>query len=139
MYINYNIVNDIEYGTVTSSVGKGSKAGKGEQIYLGRVIDKERGIFKNRERGVFVYNLSENTFSAVSADFVEPKKQRKTKYTKRPALIVSFGDIFLLDSYLKKSGLVQAVDAIGYRNADTDVRQTFLDFADNGIYVHEPS
>ena len=119
MYINYNVVNGIEYGTATSSVRSGAKVGKGEQIYLGRVIDKDRSIFKNRERGLFVYDVLTNTFSSVPADFEAPKIKRKTKYSKRPTLIVSFGDIFLLDEYLKKSGLMKAIDAIGYRNDDT--------------------
>lgn len=119
MYINYNTINGIEYGTATSSIRKGSKISKGEQIYLGRVIDKERGIFKSRERGLFVYDLKTNTFSSVSPDFEMPKIQRKTKYSKRPALIVSFGDVFLLDEYLKKSGFTKAVNAIAYRNLDT--------------------
>ena len=61
MYINYNTVNGIEYGTLTSSVRSGRKVGKGEQIYLGRVIDKERGIFKSRERGLFTYDLATNS------------------------------------------------------------------------------
>ena len=119
MYINYNIVNGVEYGTLTSSVRKGRKVGKSDQVYLGRVIDKERGIFKSRERGVFIYDIETNTFSDVPAEYEEPKIERKTKYSKRPTLIVSFGDVFLLDEYLKKSGLIKAVDAIGYRNSDT--------------------
>ena len=119
MYINYNVVNGIEYGTVTSSVRNGSKVGKNDQIYLGRVIDKEKGIFKSRERGLFMYDIKENIFSPVPADFEEPKKQRKTKYPVRPTMIVSFGDVFLLDSFLNKSGLMKAVDAIKYRNSDT--------------------
>ena len=52
MYINYNTVGGIEYGTAASSVRDGNKVGKGEQIYLGRVVDKELGIFKSRERGL---------------------------------------------------------------------------------------
>ena len=119
MYINYNVVNGIEYGTATHSVRKGSNVGKGDQIYLGRVIDKEKGIFKSRERGLFVYDVESNIFSPVPADFEEPKRQRKTKYPVRPTLIVSFGDVFLLDSFLNKSGLIKAVDAIKYRNSDT--------------------
>lgn len=119
MYINYNTVNGVEYGTLTSSVRKGRKVGKSDQVYLGRVIDKERSIFKSRERGVFMYDIETNTFSDVPAEYEEPKIERKTKYSKRPTLIVSFGDVFLLDEYLKKSGLIKAVDAIGYRNSDT--------------------
>lgn len=119
MYINYNTVGGIEYATAVTSVRKGTKVGKSDQIYLGRVIDKERGIFKSRERGLFVYDVDTNTFAPVPADFEMPKVQRKTKYAARPTLIVSFGDIFLLDEFLKKSGLMKAVDAIGYRNQDT--------------------
>lgn len=119
MYVNYNTVGGIEYGTATSSVRQGNKVGKGEQIYLGRVIDKERGIFKSRERGLFAYDVETNSFNSVPADFEMPKIQRKKKYSSRPTLIVSFGDIFLLDEYLKKSGFAEAADALGYRNSDT--------------------
>lgn len=119
MYINYNIVGGIEYGTATTSVRNGQKVGKSEQIYLGRVIDKERGVFKNRKRGLFTYDVKTNTFGSVPPDYQEPKIERKTRYPKRPDLIVSFGDTFLLNEYLKKSGFINAVDAIGYRNPDT--------------------
>lgn len=119
MYINYNIVNGIEYGTLTNSVRSGQKVGKSDQIYLGRVIDKERGIFKSRDRGLFIYNLETNTFNSVPAEYEAPAVERKTKYPRRPVLVVSFGDIFLLDEFLRKSGLQKAVDAIGYRNPDT--------------------
>lgn len=119
MYINYNTIGGIEYGTVTSSVRTGKKVSKGDQIYLGRVIDKERGIFKSRERGLFVYDIETNTFGSVPADFEMPKVKRKKKYTARPTLIVSFGDIFLLDEYLKKSGFHKVIDAVRYRNPDT--------------------
>ena len=119
MYINYNTVGGIEYGTVTTSVRNGSKVGKGEKIYLGRVIDKERGVFKSRERGIFTYDLASNTFGKVPADYIEPKIERKTKYEKRPERIVSFGDIFLLDKFISQSGFCDAIDAIGFRNHDT--------------------
>lgn len=119
MYINYNTVGGIEYATAVTSVRKGTKVSKSNQIYLGRVIDKEKGIFKSRERGLFVYDIGTNTFSPVAADFETPKVQRKTKYAARPTLVVSFGDIFLLDAFLKQSGFMKAVDAIGFRNPDT--------------------
>ena len=119
MYINYNTINGIEYGTLTSSVREGGKVGKSDQIYLGRVLDKSRGVFKNRERGVFVYDLKSNSFSKVPADYIEPEKKRKTKYPVRPSLVVSFGDIFLLHEFLKKSHMIDAVHAIGFKNPDT--------------------
>ena len=119
MYINYNTIGGIEYGTVTRSVRTGEKVSKSDQIYLGRVIDKERGIFKSRDRGLFVYDIETNTFAPVPADFEMPTIQRKKKYAARPTLIVSFGDIFLLDEYLKTSSFHKVIDAVRYRNPDT--------------------
>ncbi len=119
MYINYNTVGGIEYGTVTSSIRNGSKVGKGDKIYLGRVIDKKLGIFKSRERGIFTYDLETNTFGKVPVDYIEPTVKRKTKYEKRPEKIVSFGDIYLLHNYLNKCGFNVAMDAMGFRNPDT--------------------
>lgn len=119
MYINYNTVGGIEYGTLTTSVRSGKKVSKGEQIYLGRVLDKEKGIFKSRERGIFTYDINTNTFGKVPADYIEPKTAHKTKYPKRPKLVVSFGDVFLLDGYIRKTGFIDAMNAIGYRNPDT--------------------
>ena len=119
MYINYNIVGGKEYGTLTSSIRNGAKVGKTDQVYLGRVIDKEKGIFKNRERGLFMYDLKTNTFGKVPAEYIEPTNERKAKCPKRPRLVVSFGDVYVLDQYLKNIGFYDAVDQIGYRNIDT--------------------
>jgi hypothetical protein len=119
MYINYNTVSGIEYATATHSVRKGGSVGKGEQIYLGRVLDKEKTIFKSRERGVFSYDVKSGNFSGVPAEYEEPIKARKTKNPKRPGLIVSFGDIFLLDSYIREIGMSHPIDATKYRNPDT--------------------
>lgn len=119
MYINYKIKDGIEYAMVVTSVRKGSSVTKEKPFYLGRVIDKEQGIFKNRKRGIFKYDIKTNTFSSVPAEYQEPALERKTKYPVRPQLVVSFGDVFLLDAFLKDSGFIKAVNAIGYRNGDT--------------------
>jgi len=118
MYINYKVKGGIEYAMVVTSVRKGSSVTKMKPMYLGRVIDKEHAVFKNRERGIFVYDINTNTFSPVPPEYQEPQIQRKTKYPVRPNLVVSFGDVFLLNEFWKSSGLMTAIDAIGYRNAD---------------------
>ena len=119
MYINYKKKDGIEYAMIVTSVRNGKKVSKNQTVYLGRVLDKKRGIFKSRERGMFVYDLHTNTFSDVPSDYEEPVVAHKRKYEPRPTLVVSFGDIYLLDKYLKDSGMMEAVDAIGYRNLDT--------------------
>ena len=103
MYINYKLKDGIEYAMVVTSVRKGASVTKEKPLYLGRVIDKEHGIFKNRVRGIYKYDIKTNTFSSVPAEYQEPAMKRKTRYPVRPTLVVSFGDVFLLDEFLKLS------------------------------------
>lgn len=124
MYIAYTIKRGNEYATLTSSVRDGEKVLKGESINLGRVLDKERGIFRSRERGVFTYDLKTNRYGVAPADFIEPAKRRKGKYIKdgrkkRSLLVLQFGDIFFYDWFVREIGILKAVDAIGYSNKDT--------------------
>lgn len=119
MYINFKTVGGIEYATAMKSVRIGSKVGKSDQLYLGRVIDKGKNIYKSRERGIFAYNLETNTFEPVPTEYVEPKVKRKTKYPARPKLIISFGDLYLLDKYARKCGFIDAIDGTNFRNKDT--------------------
>ena len=119
MYIDYWISDGIEYAKVVHSVRKGKKVVPENTIYLGRVIDKQRKIFKNRERGMFVYDVETNTFSKVPSEWMVSTPKRKTKVPSRQILSVVFGDIFLLDSYLKSIDFYKVVDAIQFRNPDT--------------------
>ncbi|MDR2400108.1 MAG: transposase, partial [Deferribacteraceae bacterium] len=82
-------------------------------------MTRERLSFKSRERGVFSYDVKSGSFSGVPVGYEEPKKVRKTKNPKRPGMIVSFGDLFLLDSYIRDIGMLHAIDATKYRNLDT--------------------
>jgi hypothetical protein len=113
MYIAYDVKNGIEYAKLYTSKRNGAHTYK-EHINLGRVLDKNQGIYQNRERGIFAYSLETNTFSSAPAEFKPPEK-----VSRREPLIVDFGDIFLLDSYIRSSGLVEAINAIGYGNPDT--------------------
>ena len=56
MFIEYKMINNIEYAMLVSSVRVDGKVKKGKRINLGRVIDKQKSIYKNRERGLFTYN-----------------------------------------------------------------------------------
>ena len=70
MHIAINISNGIPYATVMTSVREGKSVKKKSVVYLGRVLDEERGIYKSAERGVFSYDLRTNTFGDAPADFV---------------------------------------------------------------------
>ena len=68
--ISYRFLGDgAEYGTWPGiSVRLNGKITKRGQIYLGRVINKERGIFFSKERGFFRFDPTDQSFHEVSED-----------------------------------------------------------------------
>jgi hypothetical protein len=69
-----------------------------EAVYLGLVIDKEKGIFKNRERGTYSFSLQNGYGETIQA----PKHYGSNFHEKE---ILIFGNAWLLDEILKKTGL----------------------------------
>jgi len=112
MYIAYDIKKGIEYAKICVSTRDGENILK-KFTYLGRVLDKERGIYQSREQGIFTYNLSTNSYGEQPVEFVPPETKRKE------SLILDFGDAFFLDNFIRAKGLRTAIDAIGYGNPDT--------------------
>jgi hypothetical protein len=113
MHITYDIKNGVEYAKLCQSIRHGQKVDK-TSVNLGRVIDKGKGIYKNRERGVFIYDLKEDAYKKLDADYLLPDRPYLQE-----KLILDFGDIYFLDEYLRKEEFVACIDAIGYRNPDT--------------------
>jgi hypothetical protein len=113
MHIVYEMKKGHEYAKVCTSTRIGKKVTK-ECTTLGRVLDKESGIFQNRERGVFTFELETNTYGRPPASFIQPAKGLE-----KEKLILDFGDAFALDKFIMGSGLGPAIDAIGYGNPDT--------------------
>jgi len=113
MFIAYDVKNGTEYAKLCTSKRNGGRIDK-DYKNLGRVLDKERGIYQNRERGVFTYRLESDSYGAAPAGFVPPPK-----IGRREPLIVDFGDVFFLDTFIKEIGLTASIDAIGYGNPDT--------------------
>lgn len=113
MHIVYELKNDVEYGKLCTSIREGKKVRKTSEN-LGRVLDKERGIFQNRKLGVFTFSI-EKGYGKPPADFVSEVQLNMGK-TK---LILDFGDSFFIDELLKKSGFVKVIEEIGYGNPDT--------------------
>jgi hypothetical protein len=77
-------------------------------------LDREAGIYKNRKMGVFAYNIIDNTYGTPPVSFLD-----KTIKPPKERLILDFGDIFLLDSFIKDSGLASTIEGIEYGNPDT--------------------
>jgi len=115
MYIDYSIKNGKIYARLSHSVRNGDSVEKEDIGNLGRVLDKERGIYKSRKRGVFTFDLETGVYGNAPVDFV----QTETKASRKEQLILDFGDVFFLDWYIRNVGLHKTIEAVGYGNPDT--------------------
>jgi hypothetical protein len=114
VHILYDKKGGSEYAKLCTSVREGNKVKKG-YTNLGRVIDKESGVYQNRQRGVFTYNLQDGTYGTPDSSFVPPQRGA----VRREKLILDFGDVFFLDAFIRLQGLIPAIDALGLVNPDT--------------------
>ena len=121
MFIAYDMKNGTEYAKIVKSIRNGEKVNK-EYINLGRVLDKEKGIYKNRERGIFQYDI-ENDYYDDNPDWSGSSApiefSRESSGILKEKFILDFGDTFFLDSYIRKSKLMDVLDGIQCTNHDT--------------------
>ena len=96
-YIRYiTKSNGHEYASLA---GTARNSGKVEQSYLGnlgRVVDKEAGVFTNRERGLFRYTLEDGYCDLPDTHWDKPESKPKAE-----RLILDFGDSFFLYQFLE--------------------------------------
>jgi len=113
MYISYS--HKGTYASAATSKRDGKKTST-DYRYLGRVIDRERGIYFNDDRGFFTFDPKTDTYGEVPQDFVLTSHEPRVS---KGHVCVDFGDAFILNAYLYKSGLMGVVDSIPYKNRDT--------------------
>jgi hypothetical protein len=103
-FIRYEQKNGVEYASVYRAKRVGSK--KTNDIeWLGRVVDKEKGIYKSRDRGIFTFTLDNG--------IVEQTPVITEK------LILDFGDSYFLSEMLKRNGFRTLVESTFKEIADT--------------------
>jgi hypothetical protein len=103
-FIRYEKKKGVEYASVYKARRVNGKKINDIQ-YLGRVIDKENGIYKSFERGVFRFSLEDG--------IIEQQPQISEKY------ILDFGDSFLLNEIVIKSGFRDIIKKVFSGIADT--------------------
>ena len=94
----------------------GKKVRKTGAVYLGRVIDLENGVFYNKKRGVFTYDINTNTYGSADPKYLGSLTNDRRK---KERLILDFGDVFLTDAFIRSIGYDKVLDAIDYGNPDT--------------------
>lgn len=96
-YIRYiNNPSGAVYASVVDGARTGNKVRQKYIANLGRVIDREKGIYKNRERGIYQFSL-DNGYSQVS----EGLAPAETAAPMKEKLILDFGDSYVLEKYLR--------------------------------------
>lgn len=129
-FIHYERKKGIEYASVYTPRRINGKKDNAP-LYLGRVIDKEKGVYKSRKRGVFSYHL--DTGFAECAVPPDAESDRITTCSEEK-LILDFGDAFLLDSVIKSSKYLNALSSCVSSQADKD---TLLALISYRILSHE--
>ena len=92
------------------------KVRKSGVVYLGRVIDLEKGVFYSKERGVYTYEVNTGKYGAADPKYLGSLSDDRRKKEK---LILDFGDVYLVDEFIKSIGYDKVLESIGYGNPDT--------------------
>lgn len=70
MFIAYQKQRGIEYARLMESVRVDGCVKKKSGPNLGRVLDKERGIYQSKERGIFTFDLKTNTYGKPPQSYI---------------------------------------------------------------------
>lgn len=101
MFVSYNRKGGALYARLVTSRREGGRVVK-ETTNLGRVVDRERGVYRSRERGTFTFDAATGEFGpAPASDWPGPAER----------LVLDFGDAWALDSLARSEGLWGALDA----------------------------
>ena len=92
------------------------KVRKTDVVYLGRVIDLDKGVFCNKERGVYIYDVKTGKYGTADPKYLGGLSNDRRKKEK---LILDFGDVYVVDEFIKSIGYNKVLDSIGYGNPDT--------------------
>jgi hypothetical protein len=75
---------------------------------LGRVLDKDKGIFTSRERGPFVY-LPGQEFQPIEDVYGHEESQRLGLICSKEQLILDFGDAYILHEFQQTSAILSLI------------------------------
>lgn len=125
-FIRYERKNGAEYASVCLPMRvDGRKVNKTEN--LGRVLDKQKGIFKNRERGVFRYTLEQGYQDAPAESHALALKPKGPE-----RLILDFGDVHVLHEYLKTTPYHAVLTSLLPDQGDTLLALVYYQILANG-------
>ncbi|MBQ8706965.1 MAG: transposase [Succinivibrionaceae bacterium] len=103
-------------GTTEYIDGKPRKKG---QIYLGKVINRERNIFWNRKQGYVAFDPKTQSFTQLTREDVPFGQDEPDGSRRRTPVLVDFGDSYFLSNYIEMTGYSRVINKISVVNRDT--------------------
>ena len=98
------------------SVRVDGKVRKKDVVYLGRVIDLDKGVFCNKERGIYTYDVKTGKYGVADPKYLGGLEK---DHRKKEKLILDFGDVYMVDEFIRSIGYDKVLESIGYGNPDT--------------------
>jgi transposase len=83
-----------------------------DEDYLGKVLDKGLGLFKNRKRGIFTFSIEKGYGDPSPLDL-------PLVYDKPILASLHFGDVWMVDQILKQTGLSNILESLMPNGGDT--------------------
>jgi hypothetical protein len=102
-----------EYASLAGTFRQGGQIKQEYLGNLGRVVDKEAGVFRSRERGLFCYTVKEGYRD------LPPGYTEKQRAATDERLILDFGDSYFLSQYLEMQTFKEAFWQILPEQADS--------------------
>ena len=122
-FIHYRNIKGALYASVCTPRKINGKKDNQEQ-YLGRVVDKDKGIFRNKERGFFQFTLKGGFIPYHPQD--SPSER----------LILNFGDSYVLHQILMKRGFWKLFRSVLPSHGDTLCAMLFYRVLRGGASCH---
>ena len=107
--VSHDVAGGNERATVVRSAGDGARATREDRACLGRVMDRARGVYRSKARGLFPHDLATGEFGPAPEGVEGPRRRNARAAGTAPA--VSFGDAFPPGSPLRPGGLTACADA----------------------------
>ena len=111
MYIAYQGA-DRAYAYVKESKRINGKV-ESKGTYLGKVADKELGVFYTPERGFFTYDVATGQYGNPPDAFLHPVEAESGN------MCMNFGGIFFLNAFLHRTGMMELIDSLPCPSKDS--------------------
>ncbi|MDR1080222.1 MAG: hypothetical protein LBQ79_04510 [Deltaproteobacteria bacterium] len=111
-FIGYQVKPSGVYGNYVKNTSVVDGRVNHDSEYLGKVENKDRGVFKSRKRGIFTFNLQQGYGQATASDL-----QSNFKFS--DLIVLDFGDIWMIDHILNEMKHDEVIDELIPENSDT--------------------